>query len=806
MTDWNALVSAPGFTDGLQHAGGAAMQAIKAPPNVNAQIAKQGGDAANNVGQIADLNNMPAPTLQDPAHPVWGVMNNLTGNPGNAPLPGGGGPAAGAIPAPPQGAAPMGAQPVAGMQNGGVVKLNHGSPVIQPEFTRGPALPTGPNSGIVPASTQGQILTMDAGGVVPDGYIPQASGVNSRMSGGGAGFVQGLMAGQTIGHNLRQAWLEHESRSSAAKYADAATGVDVNNPASGEETPHPQGVLGKAKDAVEGFFKHMHEVSLDDNHSPNGTAAAAPVPTAGDSGAGGSTEGAIPAPATASPDGVGAAPPAVPAVPATGDAGAPAAPVGAAAPAGPAVGAPPVGGPSAGATPPAGQPGGQPAVPVTAQQQATSDAAKLTAADPEVRQGIPQKTPAQSGLPHSMTPDHWAKLNELRRKAVVAAAAAGEDPGKVYESLTAMQNAHFQGQMLKQLGTANVALQNGDMKSVKQSLMNLNYYLPDGQDIKFRQASPADVQADQTGQTKPGDLMYRNPFFGMYGHQNEPEFTSVTAQHLQMLGAAALNPQTIQDTMLKSYSAQMEARNKAATAAAEGATGEGRRLIGAAAYQRANNETQLLDVTRRLKIAQGDLAEANAGKADRWVPTTKNSGQPKITMASMRNAQTDAANYVDHAIQGQMTTAPIMDADGNPSLSPAAGKSIHDPSRVPTIFQGLTADQQEGVKNIASQVNAANLGMPGMNPAKAADLAARVIRYQTKPTTHLNPQTHKAEKDFVYDPENGTAHVWVGNNYENVYLKPNVADEGIPPPEGSSYSGSSDSDSGSDAAPSELPF
>ena len=56
-----------------------------------------------------------------------------------------------------------------------------------------------------------------------------------------------------------------------------------------------------------------------------------------------------------------------------------------------------------------------------------------------------------------------------------------------------------------------------------------------------------------------------------------------------------------------------------------------------------------------------------------------------------------------------------------------------------------------------------------------------------------DPATGKPAKDFVYDRDNGTAHVWVGNAYENVYLKPNVADESgagggpeAPPPGGNS--------------------
>src|SRR5256885_3866085 len=53
--------------------------------------------------------------------------------------------------------------------------------------------------------------------------------------------------------------------------------------------------------------------------------------------------------------------------------------------------------------------------------------------------------------------------------AVKAMIGTGMDPAQAYQSLTALQTSHFQGQILKQLSAANVALQNGDEKSVKQA-------------------------------------------------------------------------------------------------------------------------------------------------------------------------------------------------------------------------------------------------------------------------------------------------------------------------------------------------
>lgn len=803
----------------------------------------------------------------DANHPVWGILNNLTGNPGNAPLPGGAGPSpipsgqqmqpmdSSQFPAAQMGAAiptnnagmvngpiSMAAQnqmtAPQQLQNGGVVRANYGRRTIAPSFERGPVLPTGPNNtvtgptsptmqgmagyekgglvsdtamgqGITPASTEGQMLMFDAGGVVPDGFHEQQGISGVPMTGRGASLVEGIQAGQNIGHNLQQAWHDNRARSAAANYAGSVAGVDVNNPNSGSP-PASEDWLGKAKDAVESFFHHMNNVSLDDNHKPNGTQAI-PAPGAAPTG-GVSAPGGSPVPSNGPSPGAGA-PPSGGAAPA---ASAPATPSPIPNPAGAAPGAAPPQ-PGAGPSqPPGAQPGG--AAPVVGgqappqqpnvQQQATQVATKSVAANPEVQQGIPDKTPAQSELPHSMTPDQWQHMNLLKQKAVMAAARAGEDPAKVYESLTAMQNAHFQGQILKQLGTANVAFQNGDMKAVEQALKNVNYYLPNGQDIQFRKATAQDATTDPT--VKPGDLMYKNPFYGMYGHEHDPEYTKIDSQHIQSLGAAALNPQTVQEAQLKSYSVQQEAQSNRIKAQGEFMTGQGRQLTGAASYGKMGLAQQSQDVDRRLKIAAGnkDQAEAN------WYNTRQpggSTGQPKITMASLRSLQNDAASYTDRIVQGQPTTSPVMVKDETgqmtPNLSPGAGRAIPDASRIPAWATNgvdktgkpvpLTPEQQENVKVLGGQINSANAGLPGMNTPKAVELAARITHYQSHPTTHTDPATGKPAKDFVYDRDNGTAHVWVGNAYENVYLKPNVADESgagggpeAPPPGGNSAPGS----------------
>ena len=719
---------------------------------------------------------------------------------------------------------------VTGYQNGGVVRLNNGNPAIAPAFERGPALPVGPNNtvvgtpsprmgmlgmenggpvpgalplsqgslglgqGITPAGTEGQILTMDAGGVVPDGFHEQQGISGVPMNGRGAALIEGVQAGQNIGHNLQQAWREHAARSAVADQASQTISADVNNPDDGSN--HPQGVVGQAKDAVEGFFHHLFGGTLDDNHKPNADSALPGVsPPAG----------AAAPPVSVPPDGAPA--------PASG-AGGPALPLPAGGPA-PAAGAPPAGaapapsplpaggqpGPGASPQPAAGQPqpGQGPVDPKATQDVAQVTAAKqLVASDPNVQAGVPSKSPEASGKPHSLTPEYWRQNNLLMQKAVRAAAMAGEDPAKVYESLTAMRNAHFQGQVLKQAATAYQAFQNNDMKSVEQAIKNINYYLPNGQDIEVKKATAADAAADKTGNTQVGDLMHANPYYKMYGHDGEPQYTKIDLPYLQQIGTAALDPRTVQEAQIKSYSAQQEAQSNRTKAQGEADTGLGRKFTGLAAIKNANSKEAMLDVDARLKRADAGLKDAQASWYNQRGPGG-NTGQPKISMASLTALQKQAYDMTNSLVQGQPTTTapmipqtgddgkPVMGPDGKPvmipNMSPAAGKQLPDPTRIPVWMKNpdgtpFSPEQQHNVAVLGGQIASANAGLPGMNVARAVELGSRITQQETKPTSHKDPKTGKPMKDFVYNQADGTAHIWMGNAYENVYLRPNVADEG----------------------------
>jgi hypothetical protein len=701
---------------------------------------------------------------------------------------------------------------ITGMQTGGIVTPNSGSKVVQPEFTEGPAQAleaggtvnsarqqaiqvgigrdqTGVGQSVTPASTEGQVLTMAEGGTVPNTYQPQGAAINVPMSGGPAGLVQGFQTGMNIGNSLHDAFRRNKSISAEQDFAGQAASPDAGNPdiANGETGGQPS-IVDKARDAVEGFFHHIHGGTLNDQHVSHDDAAAsgaiptAPTPSAGPS--------AAPAP-SAPPQGGVPAPAAGPRAPVPAI---PAGPVGSGNPGGP------------GAVPPQSQSqpaAGAPATPQAAQaagtqKGATIAAVKDAASDPAAQQGIPQDSPAESGKPHSLTPEYWRSLEQKKVAAVKAMIGTGMDPAQAYQSLTALQTSHFQGQILKQLSAANVALQNGDEKSVKQALSNVNYYLPNGQGMTFRNASQADVDADKTGSTKPGQLMYRNPMFGLYGHQGEPEYTSVTPQHLQLIGAAALDPRTVQETMLKTYSAQAQAQKEMLQAQGEFMTGQGRQAWGQAAATNAQLAQQMAPVKQFLAKMTGVKNAAEADWYSRRAAGPGASGQPKVTMGSIQSAQKAAMAAVDSNSQGNMTSIPVqqpvLDANGKPqvgpdgkplmrdSISAAAGHSVHDPSKIPTLYQNMTSDQIAATRAFAGTFAASN---PGLSPQDAADLGARVARAGTakNPSVHMNPETRKVEKDVAPDPEHNSIHIWVGNGYKTIWVQPNVlsADaQGIP--------------------------
>jgi len=704
------------------------------------------------------------------------------------------GPASGVVPGAMQSPEDPGTPMLA---RGGVMPVGHAP------HQRGGALPAGPQQGIVPASTEGQVLTMDQGGSVPgfdstsQPQLQQAQTLQPAVSGKLAGISSGLQSGMVMGQNLRNAWDRHEQRENAA---DASTGMEST--VTGIPEQQSPSVLDQAKGAVEQFFHHLHGGLLDDNSLPNSnqgvtgpyspTAGANPVPSGPPSPIAAAPAAGIPASAAPAQG----APPAQPAAPAAAGVR-----PGAPAPAAPA----------------------QPTAPPTAQQtgtaianQSTTENVKQVAADPTVKAGIPQKSPAESGQPHSLSPDWYEHSEQLKMQAMRKAALAGEDPIKVGAAMDALRTGAVQGQVLRNYAAANAAFASGDDKSLKQALQNVNYYLPNGQGLNLKTATASDVAANDalakdpiTGQPKPGydpnmhvgALMYRSPFAGMTGHENDPPYTTVTQQHISMLAQNALDPANVQKSMLASYTAQRETEAKLRTAAGAQLTGQGRYLWGQAAKQNSDVTAEEAPVKAAVfgsqiqyNQAHANLANAQAGEASAKAASLGDGKQgPKISIANYQKAQQDAGAAVDNSLQGPMTAipgqvpmtdprtgAPVMGPDGKPRMqintSPGAGRSVRDPTKADPIFQGMPPEQQTATRGLAMRLAGSNIGTT--NPTEAADAAARIIRFNNggqRTMTHIDPQTKKPTPDVVPDGDQGTVHVWVGNQWKNFYLSPNLS-------------------------------
>lgn len=142
-----------------------------------------------------------------------------------------------------------------------------------------------------------------------------------------------------------------------------------------------------------------------------------------------------------------------------------------------------------------------------------------------------------SAQPHSLTPDWFDATDHDARTAAAMAAQAGQDPAGVYSNLIAMRNSVYQGEVLKHLSGAFTALQSGDQQGVERALRNVYYYLPDGKDLQLRRGAN-------------GAIEYQDPINPVDANGN-PRYVPVTAQHLQLLGQAALHPETVANTMMQ---------------------------------------------------------------------------------------------------------------------------------------------------------------------------------------------------------------------------------------------------------------
>ena len=608
-----------------------------------------------------------------------------------------------------------------------------------------------------PAATK--ILNMDDGGSVPSGPAPvekptYADAVKDRVKELASKYLTGGMLGDTIrkvqDHNARNA----EPMAAGGVVTDpggvvppnqtpdmpGGEGTDAKVMAmdSGGAIPGPGGALvagvqagqniansaveayrgsdqyGKQQDArkdfaaaVDDMGQHLHDHALNDAGVANKDQAI-PAPADVPSSAGPASSSPAPAAGAAPAD---APPPAA----AGGPAGA--------APAPGAIPAPPT--PSA--------PDGQPAPEVKPADAAAAAATQTVASDPATKQGIPQQSAAESGKPHSLGPEFWDENQRLMMKAVSAAALAGEDPQKAYESLNAVRNGFFSANVTKNLAAANVALQAGNMDAVEKAMKNVYYYFPDGKELTVKR----DVS---------GTVLYQDPITpfvdkdgnptsapSVHGVANQPNMVPITAQHLQMLGEAALNPEKVGQTIASMRAAAVEAGYKAAEgqaklsdaqanmlkAGAAEVTARGNLLKGEGINFEGRAKLQQVAAENYLHMAEGKKALAGA----EWL---KFKTSADLKGQKMDPATTNQIDLLDKQFReaqlGRPTVTPDKNPDGTPNLSPNAGKITYDSSKIHPALKNASPEQVLAMHQLAASLIAAN-GAANMPAARAMQLA-----------------------------------------------------------------------------------
>ena len=381
-----------------------------------------------------------------------------------------------------------------------------------------------------------------------------------------------------------------------------------------------------------------------------------------------------------------------------------------------------------------GVPNGQQGIPSNPAQVLQS-----VANNPAAAKGIPEDGPSGS-QPHSLTPDYWDRSDQLIAKAAQSAALAGHDPNQVSQSLEAMRTSFIQSHFLRNLASANVASMSNTPESqaaLEQSLHNAYYYLPDGKNLKLSRGDD-------------GKLQYQDPFHPT-GADGKPNMVPVTPEHIQLLGQAALNPMNFAAALqqyrmapINAQIAQQEANAKTLTA-----TGEYKRGAGIEAGGQARLGEVASTNVKNLSQAQLDQAKAQSSQ---WALKFLNGMKldPTAERAVLATTQ-----LTDSMFLGPPKQVPDVDGQGSPNMSPAAGKVIHDSSRVPKEFQNASAPDLAQVKGWAAGLVAAN--PRAMTPQQAVSIAGHA--YSQAKATHPGPDG-KPVHDVMVDQTTHTMHVW----------------------------------------------
>jgi hypothetical protein len=400
-----------------------------------------------------------------------------------------------------------------------------------------------------------------------------------------------------------------------------------------------------------------------------------------------------------------------------------------------------------------GEPQGREAVPSA---QANPNVAMQDAQNnPAAMKGVPSDSPEESGKPaHSLSASWYDNQDQLASLAASHAAMAGHDPQAVYAAMNNMTTSFLQTHIMREAGAAAVAMQNGNMPAVEKALKNMYYYIPDGQELKTQKVG--------------GQLMYQNPIFPYLdkngqptdqgGAGAQPNMQPVDAQHIAMIGQAALDPLSIGRLIMDSRAAYAKMTAEKMTAQGQLYRGQGIAASGQGALERGQAELQRVSSQNYKDLAAGDMDRAKAAAAQFSIRMLRGQNLDPALSANVKQV----GPAMDDILLG-----PLKTQDPN-SLSPAAGKNVRDNTRA------MEGSQQVSGEDYAKlQATATGLAAKGV-PARQAAL----IAWQAYKATG---QTHPAEGDpspaaraqgkgnvpnvFVdRDAQgNGVLHIWTGS-------------------------------------------
>lgn len=723
-----------------------------------------------------DPTNAPKQAIPaaDASHPIWEVMKAaLTdkGVPSEAAMAQGV-----ANHRPPVQPAPIqGAIPVQGLEDGGVVRSENPNTGVPRFIHTGGAVHNlleyasdhlmGSAQRTAERETHDRVdsnVNRAVTGYADGGYvgIPTAD-ENTRPS-----LTSALAIGSAMGHNVHEENLASDARDaveSGLRADPLATPTDPNAPGLvrgaiqgvAQTVMHP---IQAVRHAVSSLAEYLQKP--ENNHDGNKQAI--------------STNAAPPA------DGAPAATPSGPAIPTN-----------AAPPASPAAvdpaGTP--GNPSAAAADPAAA-----AAPLTPQAAASDALVKNAGAKAGVAtslQDAAAKAQANPSQPagtkaHSLEPDFYREADARALHAAHLAARAGLDPQKVYDSSMAMVVSHMQGQVMRSYGAAYNALQMGDMKGVEKALKDANFYLPNGQDLKFMPPGP------------DGSLRMRNPFIGMPGHEQDQPVIDINAQSLSLMATAALHPENFHTELQSAVKLETEARKDRDLAQAKLTWSN-------AAQTRADAFAKSIPALNMLHTAQGNYWARKPGT------TGSGSGKDPITPAVHAAVTKAATGELDNALLGPPVKIPATNPDGSMSISPSAGHTTHDETRIAPIFkigdQPVPGDLYNEAKQWTQVVAGANARGTatgaGLTASEAAEVGMRIARYEKGYT--FNEQTGQTIKSGAHAGSHmeigkdgkktgpikdvvpqldekgeptGILHVWMGQGrgWRDVYTRANIAE------------------------------